>query len=153
MLVCGNSLTVQWLGLCASNAGAYVPSLVGKLRSCILCRKKKHGKLKYLFASESPRNLNRDLRVQLKACWIKEQEVFPVTSLALNNQLFTCVLSRFSHVRLFGTLWTIAHQVPLSMEFSRQGYWSELPFPTPGDLPKSRDQTPVSCIGKRVPYY
>ena len=153
MLVCGNSLTVQWLGLCASNTGACVPSLVGKLKSRVLCRKKKkHGKLKYLFASESPGNLNnRDLKVQLKACWIKEQEVLPVTSLALNNQLFTCVLSRFSRVWLFGTLWTIAHQVPLSMEYSRQGYWSELPFPASGDLPKSRKA--VSCIGKRVLYY
>ena len=31
--------------------------------------------------------------------------------------------------------WTVAHQDPLSMEFSRQEYWSGLPFPTPGDLP------------------
>ena len=33
------------------------------------------------------------------------------------------------------TPWTVAHQAPLSMEFSRQEYWSELPFPIPGDLP------------------
>ena len=33
------------------------------------------------------------------------------------------------------TSWTVAHQVPLSMEFSRQEYWSRLPFPSPGDLP------------------
>ena len=33
------------------------------------------------------------------------------------------------------TLWTAAHQAPLSMRFSRQGYWSGLPFPSPGDLP------------------
>ena len=44
------------------------------------------------------------------------------------------VLSCFSHVQLFVALWIIAHQAPLSMEFSRQGYWSELPFPSPGDL-------------------
>ena len=31
--------------------------------------------------------------------------------------------------------WTVAHQVPLSMEFSRQDYWGGLPFPSPGDLP------------------
>ena len=31
--------------------------------------------------------------------------------------------------------WTVAHQAPLSMEFSRQEYWSGLPFPSPGDLP------------------
>ena len=46
-----------------------------------------------------------------------------------------CVLSRFSHVQLFATLWTVACQAPLSMEFFRQEYWSELPFPPPGDLP------------------
>ena len=39
-----------------------------------------------------------------------------------------------SHVRLFVTLWTAALQASLSVEFSRQAYWSELPFPTPGDL-------------------
>ena len=33
------------------------------------------------------------------------------------------------------TPWTVAHQVPLSMEFSRQKYWSRLPCPPPGDLP------------------
>ena len=42
---------------------------------------------------------------------------------------------RFSHVRLFATLWTAAHQAPLSMGFSRQEHWSGLPFPSPGDLP------------------
>ena len=33
------------------------------------------------------------------------------------------------------TLWTVAHQVPLSMKFSRQDYWGRLPFPSPGDPP------------------
>ena len=41
-----------------------------------------------------------------------------------------------SHVRLFATPWTVAHQVPPSMGFFRQEYWSGLPFPSPGDLPK-----------------
>ena len=40
-----------------------------------------------------------------------------------------------NHVQLFATPWTIACQAPLCMGFSRQEYWSELPFPTPGDLP------------------
>ena len=40
-----------------------------------------------------------------------------------------------SHVLLFATLWTVACQAPLSMGFSRQEYWSGLPFPSPGDLP------------------
>ena len=45
------------------------------------------------------------------------------------------VLSRFSPVQLFATLWTVAHQAPLSTGFSRQEYWCGLPCPPPGDLP------------------
>ena len=40
-----------------------------------------------------------------------------------------------SRVQLFATPWTVAYQAPLSMGFSRQEYWSGLPFPSPGDLP------------------
>ena len=40
-----------------------------------------------------------------------------------------------SRVRLFATPWTVAHQAPQSMEFSKQEYWSGLPFPSPRDLP------------------
>jgi len=40
-----------------------------------------------------------------------------------------------SHVRLLVTPWTVAYQASLSMGFSRQEYWSGLPFPSPGDLP------------------
>ena len=50
---------------------------------------------------------------------------------------FTCsmiALNRFSHVRLFATPWILAHQVPLSVGFPRQEYWSGLPFPSPGHL-------------------
>ena len=46
-----------------------------------------------------------------------------------------CVLSCFSCVQPFVTLWTVAHQAPLSMGFSRQEYWSGLPYLPPGDLP------------------
>ena len=46
-----------------------------------------------------------------------------------------CVHPNFSHVQLFVMLWTVAHQAPLSMGFSRQEYWSGLPCPPPGDLP------------------
>ena len=46
-----------------------------------------------------------------------------------------CVPSHFSRVQLFTTLWTVAHQAPLSMGFSRQEYWNGLPCPPPGDLP------------------
>ena len=40
-----------------------------------------------------------------------------------------------SRVRLFVTLWIVAHQAPPPMGFSRQEYWSGLPFPSPGELP------------------
>ena len=40
-----------------------------------------------------------------------------------------------SRVQLFVTQWTVVHQAPPSMGFSRQQYWSRLPFPSPGDLP------------------
>ena len=46
-----------------------------------------------------------------------------------------CVLSRFSHVQFFATLWTVALQAPLFMGFSRQECWSGWPCPPPGDLP------------------
>ena len=49
--------------------------------------------------------------------------------------MYVCVLNCFSHVQLFATLWLIALQAPLSMEFCRQEYWSGLPCPSPGDLP------------------
>ena len=39
-----------------------------------------------------------------------------------------------SHIRLFGIPWTVAYQAPPSMGFSRQKYWSGVPFPSPGDL-------------------
>ena len=47
------------------------------------------------------------------------------------------VIQSLSLVQLFATLWTVALQASLSMEFSRQEYWSGLPFPSPGDLPDS----------------
>ena len=46
-----------------------------------------------------------------------------------------CMLSCFSHVWLFVTLWSVAHQTPLSMGFSRREYWIALLYPPPGDLP------------------
>ena len=49
--------------------------------------------------------------------------------------LLACMLSHFSHVWLFATLWAVDCQSPLSMGFSRQEYWSGLPCPPPGDHP------------------
>ena len=44
-------------------------------------------------------------------------------------------VNSLNRVRLFATPWTVAHQAPPSMGFSRQEYWGGLPFPSPGDLP------------------
>ena len=49
--------------------------------------------------------------------------------------IYTPFSEGFSCVWLFATPWTIARHAPLSMEFSRQEYWSEQPFHSPGDLP------------------
>ena len=58
-----------------------------------------------------------------------------------------------SHVQLFATLWTIACQASLSMGFSREEYWSRLPFSSPGDLydPGIKLASPaqVSCTAGR----
>ena len=59
--------------------------------------------------------------------------------LSLRSALFQLVkwseVKSLSRVLLFATPWTVAHQAPPSMGFSRQEYWSGLPFPSPGDLP------------------
>ena len=49
--------------------------------------------------------------------------------------MYVCMLSCFSCIQLFETLWTVAPQVPLSLGFSGQEYWSGLPCPSPGDFP------------------
>ena len=69
---------------------------------------------------------------------------------------YVCVLSHFSHVKLFATPWTVALQTSLPMGSSRQEYWSGFPSPSPGDLPDSGVEPPissVSCTGKQVPYH
>ena len=76
--------------------------------------------------------------------------------LILSGCVCACILSCFSRVQLFETLWTVAHQVSLSLGFSRQEYWSGLPCPPPGDHSQPRDWTHISygsCIGRRVLYH
>ena len=62
----------------------------------------------------------------------------PSPSFLLTSQMTpVCEVKPLSRVRLFVTLWTVAHHVPLSMRFSRQEYWHELPFPAPEDFPEA----------------
>ena len=49
----------------------------------------------------------------------------------------------------FVTQWTISHQAPLSVRFSRQVYWSELPFPSPEDLPDPRIEPTSPALADR----
>ena len=71
------------------------------------------------------------------------------------DSAYVCVcvcVCMLSHAQLSVTLWIVAHQAPLSMEFSRQEYWSGLPFAAPGESTQPRDQTQlswVSCITRR----
>ena len=51
--------------------------------------------------------------------------------------MHACMLSC---VQLFAIAWTVAHQAPLYIGFSRQAYWNGLPFPPPGDLPDPRTE-------------
>ena len=71
--------------------------------------------------------------------------------LDIGTSLVVCMLSRVSGVRLLATLWTVTCQVPVSMGFSRQEYWSRLPV----DLPNSgiEPASLVSCIGRQVLYH
>ena len=80
----------------------------------------------------------------LAAFWFTDCSFLAVSSLIRRgktalcgffSRACACVLSRFSHIWLFVTLWTVACQAPLSMGFSRQEYWSVLQCPPPGDLP------------------
>ena len=124
--------------------------------------------------SETLRYRGRDLRVSQKSCPSYTQTP-PRKNVLLTPKILApsrlqacgptlrygtlpvppCMLSRFSHVQLFATLWTVTHQAPLSMEFSKQEYWSGLPCSPPGD-PRPRDQTQISCIscmGRWVLYH
>ena len=53
----------------------------------------------------------------------------------------------------FSTPWTVAHQIPLSIEFCRQKYWIWLPFPFSRGSSWPRDWTYVSCIGRQIFFY
>ena len=72
---------------------------------------------------------SRDITFPTKVCLVKAMVFLVVV-------IYGCELVKsLSRVRLFTTLWTVAYQAPPSMGFSRQEYWSGLPFPSPGDLP------------------
>ena len=77
--------------------------------------------------------------------WMLVAALFIITKTEINHQSsvgeqvhklqYIQIVKSLICVRLFATPWTGAHQAPPSMGFSRQEYWSGLPFPSPGDLP------------------
>ena len=80
----------------------------------------------------------------------KDQKVWVQNKVLRYAEIIHACAQSFSRVRPFVTLWPIAQQVPLSMEFSRQEYWSGLPFHSPGDLLDSRIK-PVSPMSPATP--
>ena len=71
--------------------------------------------------------------------WLSNWTTFLVKNLSnhhySNKERKKVKVKLLRHVRLFATSWPVAHQAPPSTGFSRQEYWRELPFPSPGDLP------------------
>ena len=75
--------------------------------------------------------INADPGSRWKSAWAEPMCPQNPTHLLQESMLS----SLFSRVQFFATLWTVVCQAPLPMQFSRQEYWSGLPFPLPGDLP------------------
>ena len=67
-------------------------------------------------------------------------------TILLGKQVCMCMLS---HIQFFVTPWTVAHQAPLLMEFSKQGYWSVLPFLTAGVLPNLETEPTSPALAGR----
>ena len=101
-------------------------------------------------------------REQMCGHGAKERDGMNWTS-GIDILIYTLLFSQLSHVQLFVTPWTVACQAPLSIGFSRQEYWSGLPFPYPRDLPNSRiepasfawqmDSLPLSHLGSPIYIY
>ena len=68
----------------------------------------------------------------------------------MRSKYFVVTVESLSHVQLFVTPWTIAHQSSLSMGFPRQEYLSGLPFPPPGDLPNSGTEPMSPALASRL---
>ena len=94
------------------------------------------------------------LYVSVPVSWIPLPRLNPLLSLQFSPLVsllqirtfingYACVLS---HVQLFVTLWTRAHQAPLSMGFPRLEYWSGLSFPPPGHLPDPGIEPALLCV-------
>ena len=78
---------------------------------------------------------------------LHEDHLLPPARVPDNHQYQSiCVLSHFNHVPLFVTAWTVAHKAPLYMRFSRQEYWSGVPFPPAEDLHTQGSNPCLLCL-------
>ena len=96
------------------------------------CHKWEEGNILYHFPALNPDhlpNLNPDAYP-----WPKVLVQLAGSHCSICLETLKCVSELLSHVWLFVTPWTVAHQAPLSMGFSRRGYWSGVPCSSPGDL-------------------
>ena len=121
-----------------------------EIKRCLILRREAMTNLDSVLKS-------RDITLLTKICRVKAM-FFPIVMYCCESWTIkkaVCMLNHFSHVWLFMTRWTVAHQAPLSMGFSGQDYWSGLSCPPPKDLPNwgIRPLSHVSCIDWRVLYH
>ena len=92
------------------------------------------------FLSDQCKEIEESNRMRKTRDLVKKIRHTDTNNIALGISITICarMLSCYSRVRLFATPWTVACQDPLSIGFSRQEYWSGLPFPPPQDLPNPR---------------
>ena len=98
------------------------------------------------------------INLYIKVTTMRNKVVLNLKKVGRRHSLWLSVLvpaCLLSHIRLFAIPCTVAHQAPLSIQFSRQEHWSGLQCPPPGDLPDSGTEptSHVSCIGRRVLYH
>ena len=87
--------------------------------------------------------------IKLSCCTPETNMKLYVNYISINKVNFIFIRTHAklqSHVQLCATLWTVSCQAPLSMEFSRQEYWSGLPCPPPGDLPDQGLNPHLLCL-------
>ena len=134
--VCPRTRAVVWdlsplTGLSPAEAGVSPPP------ECVPADKGPCLRLVSIHRPESCRgcvSLPLSVCLRTRAC---SQDICSQFAMCYIQELRICA-QLLSHVQLFATPWTVACQAPLPMEFSRQEYWSGLPFPTPRDLPDPR---------------
>ena len=100
---------------------------------CLRARRR-HAPLPMRARCAPPIRLPGEARGPSYCCQVKsiQEQIHPTETTKL---FISCEVKSLSRVRLFVTPWTVAYQAPPYMEFSRQEYWSGLPFPSPRELP------------------